>query len=151
MADAEFVIRNEDGVIVLDFADRITRLTLSMDFLVGDTSKSISSTGYDPIVIQIGPASERDNFWFLIRYSKTFDPMYPANELGPGASWSFSLNVLADLATYPVGHYGTTGWERAAAKMDNDHTYIVIRDLRDTFDWQAGFTYNEITLEVGKF
>lgn len=153
MANAEFVIRDQFGNISLNFADRITRLTLSLDYLVGTPDNSVYTNGYTPTLIRICDIADMDTYWFVVRFDKTVDPAKSVSEIGPSASWEFSMVTRALIESFGSFMWNSAFlWTKEPPLMDYNSAYIMIRDLRDPrATWQAGYTYNRITLEVGRY
>lgn len=136
---AKFIIRDENGNIVLDLSSRITRLVIDYD-----RTTDVNSIP-PPELINIGKKADRRSTWFMTRFSKTARADNPNVE--GGCFPSFAV-YLTDKAELKASEFNDSFKNPILARMDDVSLYIMIVDTRNAI--HRGYQ-NSVTIDVGRY
>ena len=139
MANAQFMIRDGNGVVTLDLSKRITRLLVSHDRTTNPSALM------QPELIKVGEKYERDRVWVMTRFSKTV--RYNNQNVEGGCFPAFAVYII-DKAELQNSVFSASFKNPILASMDDTSLYVMVVDTR-------GFASNgyqsSVTIEVGRY
>lgn len=136
---AQFIIRDANGVVVLDLSYRITRLTI-------DYSRTTNPSSVpQPELIKVGSKADRASIWFLTRFSKT--ARYNNQNIEGGCFPSFAV-YLIDKAELLASDFSSGFKDPIASRMDDVSLYLMVVDTRES---AATGYQNSVTIDVGRY